>query len=395
MLALFAGMLAAFSQSQHSDSTKYKKRKLSFEEANLVSSYYHQDGNNSAITGGIGSEKLTDISNSFELKLGLTDKRERKHVFDLELGIDHYTSASSDKIDPATISSASYADTRFYPSINWSVENLQKGSTYGAGVSLSSEFDYRSLGWNVMMARKTKDRNGELSLKLQAYLDKLKVILPAELRPGYVSGQPDEESAYATASRNSFSASLGYTQIVNQRLQVALLADVVYQHGYLGLPFHRVYFNDGVVAVEKLPENRFKLPLGARVNYFLGDHLVLRSYYRYYHDSWGLDAHTASLETSVKLTPFFSVSPFYRYYTQNGVKYFAAYQAHADTQEFYTSNYDLSAYSSHFWGAGFRIMPPGGVLGISHFNMIEVRYGHYNKNNGMQANIISLNIRVK
>ncbi|HEY8920664.1 MAG TPA: DUF3570 domain-containing protein [Chitinophaga sp.] len=390
VLGLYVGMLAAFSQSA-TDSTQYKSRKLTLEEANLISSYYHQDGNNAAVTGGIGSEKLTDFSNSFELRLSKFDKKDRKHTFDIELGIDHYSSASSDKIDPKTVSSASSADTRLYPSLNWSVEN-KKGTTLGAGLSLSSEFDYKSIGINALVAQKTRNRNGEFSLKLQAYLDQLKLILPVELRTG---SNPEDEKDYPTASRNSFSASLAYSQIINQRLQVAFLTDVVYQHGYLGLPFHRIYFNDGSEGVERLPANRFKIPVGLRASYFAGDHLVLRGYYRYYHDSWGLDAHTANIEASVKLTPFFSVTPFYRYYTQNGVSYFAPFQAHDPGQEYYTSNYDLSAFHSHFFGAGFRVIPPRGVFGISHFNMLEVRYGHYEKSNSMQANIVSLNIRIK
>ena len=386
VLGFYIGILAAFSQ----DTTQYKSRKLSFEEANFISSYYHQDGNNSAVTGGIGSEKLTDLSNSFELKLNAWDKKERKHTFDLELGIDHYTSASSDKIDPKTISSASHADTRIYPSINWTMENEKKGTTIGAGLYVSHEFDYQSFGMSVLLAKKTNDKSGELSLKLQAYLDKLKLILPIELR-SYTGGEDD----YTTASRNSFSASLSYSQIINQRLQLMFIADVIYQHGYLGLPFHRIYFNDGTENVEALPSNRLKIPLGIRASYFIGDNLILRGYYRYYHDSWGLDAHTANIEASVKVTPFVSVTPYYRYYMQSAVKYFAPYEMHSTTEQYYTSNYDLSKFNSGFYGAGFRIMPPKGVLGIQHFNMLEVRYGHYSKNNGMQSNIVSLNIRIK
>src|SRR6186997_226901 len=173
VIGMYFTMLAALSQGNPNVDSTYKPRKLTFEEANLVSSYYKQDGNNSAVTGGIGSEKLTDLSNSIDLKLYRYDKRDRKHSFIGELGIDHYTSASSDKIDPFTISSASHADTRFYPSFGWSMENEKKGSTVGAGFSFSTEFDYRSFGVNVNFARKSKDKSGEFSAKLQAYLDQV------------------------------------------------------------------------------------------------------------------------------------------------------------------------------------------------------------------------------
>lgn len=48
--------LQVFSQTFKLDSTQtFAKKTLKFEEANIVSSYYQQDGNHSAITGGIGT----------------------------------------------------------------------------------------------------------------------------------------------------------------------------------------------------------------------------------------------------------------------------------------------------------------------------------------------------
>src|SRR6185503_5173464 len=156
VIGMYFTMVAALSQGGTGTDSTYKPRKLTFEEANLVSSYYRQDGNNAAVTGGTGSEKLTDLSNSIDLKFSKYDRLNRKHSFNLELGIDHYTSASSDKIDPATISSASHADTRIYPSAGWSMENESKGSTIGAGISFSSEFDYTSFGGNINFTKKNK-----------------------------------------------------------------------------------------------------------------------------------------------------------------------------------------------------------------------------------------------
>jgi hypothetical protein len=173
------------------------------------------------------------------------------------------------------------------------------------------------------------------------------------------------------------------------------LVDLVYQKGYLGLPFHRVYLNDNSVHIEHLPGRRFKLPLGFRANYFVGDKLIIRSFYRYYQDDWGLKAHTAELETAIKLSPFFSVTPFYRFYTQQATDYFAPYQAHTAADEYFTSNYDQSSFNSNMLGAGIRLAPPKGIMGNSHFNMIEVRYGHYTRSNNLNSNIVSMNLRFK
>src|SRR5690242_11177388 len=144
-LAIFASTLASFSQALP-DSSRYKNRKLKFEEANFVSSYYNQDGNNSAVTGGIGTEKLTDFATTIDVKFSRYDFYKRKHTISGELGIDVYSSASSDKIDPNTISSASSGDVRVYPSLTYAITNEHKGSTVSGTGSFSAEYEYTSIG---------------------------------------------------------------------------------------------------------------------------------------------------------------------------------------------------------------------------------------------------------
>ncbi len=377
--------------AQTADSSAHS-RKLSIDEINLVSSYYQQDGNNAAVTGGIGSEKLTDISNSLDVVLLKYDQKQRKNRFTLGVGIDHYTSASSDMIDLKANSSASHADTRIYPSVSWSRENQAKGSTVFGGLSYSSEFDYQSMGAHVGFAQKSKNKMSEVSARLQAFSDQVKLVKPIELRTE--TGGTGEEG-YGSDSRNTYALSLSYSRIINKEFQLMFLGDVVRQNGLLSLPFHRVYFSDGSVHQETLPADRLKIPLGVRASYFLGDHLIVRTYYRFYTDSWGINSHTADIETPVKISPFLSLSPFYRFYTQSAADYFAPYKVHTASDAFFTSNYDLSKFSSQFYGAGLRFNLKEGLFGIDRLNMLEVRYGHYTKSFGMSANIISLNLRYK
>jgi hypothetical protein len=101
------------------------------------------------------------------------------------------------------------------------------------------------------------------------------------------------------------------------------------------------------------------------------------------------------MELPIKLTPFFSLSPFYRFYSQNAVNYFAPYGQHSPSEKLYTSDYDLSKFTSQFFGTGIRIAPPKGVFGIQHLNSMELRYGHYNRSNGLQSNEISLHLKIK
>lgn len=385
-------MLLSMAQTPVTD-TAFKSRKLKMDEISLVSSYYRQDGNNAAVTGGIGTQKLSDIANIIDINFVRQDRKNRKNTLAVEFGIDHYTSASSDLIDLKANSSASHADTRFYPAISWTVEDETKGRTFGVGVSASKEYDYLSLGANVSFAQKTKNKNGEFSAKLQAYLDQVSIFLPVELRGTRPGG--NSNGNYGTEARNTFALSVSYSQIINQRLQIMLLADAVGQKGYLSLPFHRVYFKDLSLHQETLPDQRTKIPLGIRANYFAGDKIIFRTYYRFYTDNFGVKSNTASLELPVKITPFLSLIPFYRYYEQSASKYFAPYAEHTTEEKYYTSNYDYSKFSSNYLGLGFRSAPPKGIFGNKHVRSAELRYGHYSKNISFNSDIVSLNLTFK
>ena len=104
-------------------------------------------------------------------------------------------------------------------------------------------------------------------------------------------------------------------------------------------------------------------------------------------------SHTANIEVPVKITPFFSMSPFYRYYLQKAVNYFAPYQKHTTSDQYYTSNYALASFTSQSYGAGFRIAPPKGIFGD--LNMLEIRYAHYTQTTDLVADVVSLNLRFK
>jgi hypothetical protein len=385
-----------FAQAPVADSGSYKSRKLRIDEVNLVSSYYTQTGDHSAIRGGVGSESVTDLANGLEVKMVGLDKRLRKNTLTAGLGIDHHTAASQAWISK-TGASQRLDGLRVYPTVDWNRENEKKGSTVGAGVYYSNEFNYHSTGLYGSVSQKTK-RNGEFQLKGSAYFDQVKLILPSEFEPpgAYRPGRNGElrHPDYGSAGRQTFTASFSFSQVINTRLQGSLLLDLVEQQGYLGLPFHRVFFTDGTDSIERLPSNRLKLPIGIRANYFAGDNLIFRVYYRYYLDNWGVRSHTASLETAIKITPFFSISPYYRFYMQTAANYFATYGAHFRSDEYYTSNYALSNFTSHSFGLGFRLAPPKGIAD-KHFKVLEVRYDHYTQTTDLVSNVVSLHMQFK
>ncbi|MEO7119468.1 MAG: DUF3570 domain-containing protein [Ginsengibacter sp.] len=410
IIGIYCMMLSAFSQSGSIDTTGYKSKKIKLDEVNLVSGYYSQNGDHSAVTGGIGTQKLNDVANIFDLQFVKWNHANNKYTLGVELGIDHHTAASQAYVSKSGASQA--GGTRIYPSVNWQVEK-SNGISFGVGAAFSQEYNYNSKSVSFEIGKTSKNQNAEINFKGQAYFDQVKLIEPSELIPkvtttsgttyttasGNVitSGEDgDHHPNIPTSARNTFSGSLTLSQVINKNFQVAIIAEGVAQNGYLSLPFHRVYFQGQDSAkIENLPSTRYKLPLGVRLNYFLGDKIIVRTYYRFYTDSWGITAHTASLEIPYKISPFLSVSPFYRYYTQTAANYFAPYKEHQLTDKYYSSNYNYSNFNAQYFGVNFKITPKNGIFNIHSFNTLEIRYGHYLQNTGLQANSIGINLKFK
>jgi Protein of unknown function (DUF3570) len=425
VVGMYITLIHAFSQVSPKDSSAYKSRKLKLDEVNLVSSYYNQTADKSAVMGGRtdskGNGNVTDFANGLDIKLVGWDKKYRKNSLTAGLGIDYHTAASQAYVD--SNGHAKNDGNRIYPTLDWTIENERKGTEFGIGAYYSAEHNYyHSIGVNTSFSKKTKN-NGEFSVKLTGYFDRINMIKPSEFIPIdsvknvpasdsviYVttasgrtvalsanSGQvisKGGESEIPAESRNTLTASFSFSQVINERMQASIATDLTYQSGYLGLPFHRVYFNNGKDTIENLPSQRIKFPIGLRLNYFFGDNIIVRAYYRFYIDNWGLISHTASLEIPIKITPFFSLSPFYRYYVQSAVDYFAPYAVHSPQDQYFTSNYALAAFQSHYFGIGLRLAPPKGVL-INSLSAVEIRYGHYTQTTNLVSDMISLNLKFK
>ena len=130
VIGLYVLLLHAFSQNAAQDTVIYKSKPLALEEISLVSSYYSQDGNHSAVTGGIGDEHVVDLSNGLDLKFVGWDQSHNKHTITTSMGFDHHTSASSAYVSQTGASKT--AGTRVYPSLDWTIEN-EKGNSFGFG----------------------------------------------------------------------------------------------------------------------------------------------------------------------------------------------------------------------------------------------------------------------
>jgi hypothetical protein len=357
----------------------------------ILASYYQQDGDHSAVEGGTGTQHLTDVTPTILLNVPL-DSATRMSA---NLGMDYYASASTDKIDQV-LSSPSAQDTRFHLDLGLSRALADKRTIVGVGGGVSKEYDYFSVNVTGSWAHASRDGNRELSVAGQAFFDRATLIRPVELRTG-----TNQNHGSGFDTRQSYNLNLVYSQVITQRLQLAVSTELVAQQGLLSTPFHRVYFKEtgggyGTAKTEVLPRARFKYPVGLRLTYYAADLVQVRGFYRFYNDDFGITAHTFELELPVKITPFFVAYPFYRYHTQTAAKYFAPYLEHSITDPYFTSDYDLAAFSANKLGLGLRYSPvygigrfkmPGG--GVTKFKSLDLRYAYYRQSTGLTASVIS------
>ena len=347
-------------------------------KVNFMYSYYEQDGLHSPVTGGIGDEELQDQGQKISVIIPINNSTKLSVLS----GIDIYTSASTDNIDdqydllPIQTSAASYKDERKYSKVTIEKEN-KNGYIIGANTGFSNEFDVNSISAGISLAHLSKDENTQVRLSSNYFKDDWKLIYPFELRPVLTDNIEN--------IKRSFNTSLMISQIINKRLKMAFSIETSNQNGLISTPFHRVYFNDSTHTIERLPDNRFKVPVALYSSYYMNHWSILRMYYRYYHDNFNINAHTLQLETPIKISSSFVISPYYRIHSQTSSKYFEPFAMHDPSDEYYSSDYDLSAFNSHKLGFGIKYSPLFGFLNKSNsnnrskikFKKLEIRTSKY------------------
>lgn len=478
-LWLILMLCPVFGISQQENIHSYKKRVLETTEVEILTSYYEQAGRNASVTGGIGTEELTDIAPSIVVSIPLNPD----DILSVDVGISTYTSASSSNLDPfdksgassnaegdddegeeedegnasgvvgspwVASSGASRQDTWGSVTVGYSHSSDDRDHIFNANASFATEYDYTSIGFGGGYTRLFNEKNSELSLKGNVYLDSWMPRYPTELdtylevggnlNSGFFSNidilnengditnknslntwRPiDGFSLISDKKRNSFALSVSFSQILGKGTQMSVFADVVEQQGWLSNPMQRVYFADipnyfvGNASsipnytssqntdvfmlsddMERLPANRLKIPVGLRINHYFNEILTARTYYRYYFDDWGLQSHTASLELPIKISPNFTIYPSYRYYTQSQIDYFAPFDSHLSVSQYYTSDYDLSRYDAHQYGFGITYTDIFTRFRTWKFGLksIDLRFNNYQRSTGLTANYFGVGFK--
>lgn len=360
-------------------------------EIEAVYSHYLQNGDKSAVTGGIGTEYLTVYGPGVTIR-----KTAGNNLVSLNAGADIITSASKDNID-YVMSSASRRDARMYANTTYEHRFEKHDLALSAGIGFSIESDYFSVGTNAGLTKEDKSNLRKYSVQILIfnddlrwgrlnayYLKPVKLIYPVELR---------YREWYDVHKRNSYNLKLGFTQVLNKRNTIGFFPEVALQKGLLATPYHRIYFSDSTEAVEQLPETRIKEALAIRLNSFVGGRFILKNILNGYLDNFGIKAFSLENETAIKLKYDLIVLANARFYSQSASSYFAPYRMHQVTEEYYTSDYDLSEMRSYNAGVGLKFLPYKYLNKRMIFNGVIFRYNLFYTSYGLNAHIFSISFQ--
>lgn len=389
---LVIGSLAFFQFIGHAQSDTIIER-VNKTEIELVYNHYSQDGNNSAVTGGIGTEKLIVYGPMLNVK-----RNYDKNAMAYNMGVDIISSASTDKID-YVMSSASSLDARSYLNATYERTFKDKSLIIYGGTGFSIESDYFSIGSKIGVIKDDKKRLRTYNAQFQLFNDDLrwgrlssktggalKLIYPFELR---------NQQWYDEYKRNTFNLKFGVTQVLNKRNILGIFPDFTVQKGLLATPFHRIYFNDGSKRVEQLPYKRLKGAVGVRLNSFYGGRLILKNTINGYADTWKIYAFSFENEIAFKLNHQFTFIPNFRVYAQSASPFFEEYGMHDPDSEYYTSDFDLNKIQTYNSGFGIRFSPIKYISKSEIFNSLLIKYNYYHRSNDLNAHIFTIAVQME
>ena len=171
---------------------------------------------------------------------------------------------------------------------------------------------------------------------------------------GYASGWDEvgrvgNDSFSEEADRRNYQ--LGLSQVVTRNSLVGLDLEVVTDEGYLQNPYRvNRYINpdnpaEFLTQPEQYPETRTSTSVAVRALYYLPYRASIRGEYRYFSDTWGINAHTVELGYVHGLNQHWTLEGSIRYYSQSEADFYSDLFPFENSQTHLARDKELSSLS--------------------------------------------------
>ena len=246
---------------------------------------------------------------------------------------------SSASIDVMTTASP-YKEERTQGSLAFDM--LQGKTQYSVSYTLSDENDYTA---NTASFDLSQDIFGDLT------------TVSFGFSQGWdeVRKRGDDTFAESVDRRNY---RFGLQQILTPRLMAGLNYEVITDEGFLNNPYRSVRYLDETSArgysyqPELYPHTRTSNAIAINARYYLPYRAAVHGEYRYYTDTWGIDANTVSLGYTHPWGKRWIFEAGYRWYDQSAADFYSDLFPRADAQNFLARDKELSTFTSHMFSLG-------------------------------------------
>jgi Protein of unknown function (DUF3570) len=252
---------------------------------------------------------------------------------------------SSASIDVMTTASP-YTEERTQGSLAFDV--LQGKTQYSVSYTLSDESDYTA---NTASFDLSQDVFGDLT------------TVSFGFSQGWDEVRKNGDDAFEeTVDRRNYR--FGLQQIVTPRLMAGLNYEVITDEGFLNNPYRSVRYLDETSArgfsyqPELYPHTRTSNAVAINARYFLPYRAAIHGEYRFYTDTWGIDANTVSLGYTHPWGKHWILEAGYRWYDQSAADFYSDLFPRADAQNFLARDKELSTFTSHMFSLGATYQLP-------------------------------------
>jgi hypothetical protein len=298
-------------------------------------------------------------------------KLAEKYAISANYYLDMVTSAS---IDVEVSGASEYKESRDQYSLG--LEYLRGKTTYSLGYTNSQEDDYQAQTSSFGISQ---DLFGDLTTITMGFSRGKDVVR----RRDTITDQIDPTFREPI---DRWSYRVGVSQILTKSLISTMQLEVITDEGFLNNPYRSYRFvnpsDDRLFALarELYPRTRTSNAVAFNARYYLPWRAAVHGGYRFFTDTWGIDANTFRVGYTHPMGPWtFDVG--YRHYTQGNADFYSDLFERANQQNFLARDKELSTFVSRTLsvGATYDFLPNGwrfikkGTLNLR-YDRIEFEY---------------------
>jgi opacity protein-like surface antigen len=175
---------------------------------------------------------------------------------------------------------------------------------------------------------------------------------------------------------------LGVSQVVTRNLLMGLSYEAMSDQGFLNNPYRQVRYLDPTDTTrgyslqdEIYPRSRNSNAVSLRGRYFLPWRAALHGDYRFFSDSWGINAHSAEFGITQPWNRW-TFEGSYRFHTQNSASFYSDLFPYANAQNYMARDKQLASFVSHDIRIGAAYEFPLKLWGFGEKGSANLFYDH-------------------